>query len=385
MKVTIISPFYPGREAPDAVAQYGGVERQLARLAQELAAQGVDVTMLSTASSSHTRKVGGVRVTAVKRLAVAFRNPVAMIVPALLSTDGDVVHVPATYPGFSDLALLCARLMRKPCVLDLHFEPVLEGLLASVLTRLYMRTGARLFRRYDRVVVHSLSYAEKCDSVSCIDPDRLVCIPNGVDCNAFQPTRLETEHSSGDQHTPNVLFVGRLVPYKGVEVLLDAWPRVVRCLASARLIIVGSGPLQAALRERARRLRADIRFLGFVSDEELKNLYRSSDVTVLPSVNRQEAFGMTLLESMACGTPVVASGIPGVRDVALIGGKTVPPGNPEQLAAAIVDVVRDHQLPRGWALHDRVREQFSWPQIAARHLQVYESIVRNRADGEGKR
>jgi glycosyltransferase involved in cell wall biosynthesis len=384
MKVTIICPFYPGREAPDAAAHYGGVERQLARLAQELAAQGLDVTVLCTARSSHTQEVRGVRVRAVRRLAVVFRNPVAIIVPALLSTDGDVVQVPATYPGFSDLALLSARLGGKPCVLDLHFEPVFEGLLASALTRLYMLTGARLFRRYDRVVVHSPSYAQKCDSVSCIDSDRLVCIPNGVDCNAFQPIRLGTEHPSGDRHTPNVLFVGRLVPYKGIEVLLDAWPRVVRCLAGARLIIVGSGPLEAALRARALRLRADIRFLGFVGDEELRNLYRSSDVTVLPSVNGQEAFGMTLLESMACGTPVVASGLPGVRDIALIGGKTAPPGNPEQLAAAIVQVLQDHSLARGWTLHERVRERFSWPHIAAQYLQLYDSIVRAPAQAKGK-
>lgn len=384
MKVTIISPFYPGREAPDGAAHYGGVEIALARLAQELAAQGVDVTILTTARSSHVRTVGKVTVKAVKRLGVVFRNPVAFIGPVLLGTHGDVVHVAATYPGFSDLALLAARLQGTACVLDIHFEPVFEAPLAALLTHIYMRTGARLFRHYDRVLVHSRSYVPRCVSLRGLEPAHLVCIPIGVDCNVFQPTQPKEERKSWDQECPTVLFVGRLVPFKGVEVLLDAWPLVVRCLPRARLMIAGTGPLESKLRERAKRICTDIRFLGYVDHGELGTVYSGADVVVLPSVEPQESFGMTLLESMACGTPVVASDLPGVCDIASMGGKTSPPGDAVRLAAAIVDVVQDRNLARGWTLHERVREQFSWPQIAARHLQVYESILRNRADGEGK-
>jgi len=167
-----------------------------------------------------------------------------------------------------------------------------------------------------------------------------------------------------------LLFVGRLVPYKGLDVLF-------RALAILRppqpLFVIGDGPLRKDLEALARQLRLDVRFLGHVKDEELPMYYRGARLTILPSVNRQEAFGIALVESMACGTPVVASALPGVADVARVGGLVAPPGDAHGLAQQ-VGAALEGTLDRGRKLAQRVHTLFSWDAVAARMESIYAQV-----------
>jgi glycosyltransferase involved in cell wall biosynthesis len=177
-----------------------------------------------------------------------------------------------------------------------------------------------------------------------------------------------------------VLFVGRLVPYKGLDVLLHALHRHPVHLP---LVIAGDGPQRRALESLAAQLGVRTRFLGRVSDQELPDLYRNAALTVLPSVNRQEAFGISLLESMACGTPVVASDLPGVAQLARLGGIVAPPGNAGVLGLQLRRALDSDTIHRGHALADPIHQGYSWEAVTDRLETVYHEVLASRTCRDG--
>ena len=140
-------------------------------------------------------------------------------------------------------------------------------------------------------------------------------IPNGIDFPRFN-TRYPPLEELADGR-PTVLFVGRLEKRKGLRFLLRAWPMVLKRQPEARLVVVGRGrPLEGYKRFAARQGWAptDVVFAGYVSAEDLPRYYQACDVFCAPNTG-QESFGIVLLEAMAAGAPIVASDIPGYRDV----------------------------------------------------------------------
>jgi rhamnosyl/mannosyltransferase len=180
------------------------------------------------------------------------------------------------------------------------------------------------------------------------------------------------------QGDPLILFVGRLVYYKGVSVLLDA----LGALRRGRLAIVGTGPLEGELAAQARALGlADrVAFLGDVSDTRLRTLYKRCRFLVLPSVARSEAFGMVQLEAMAAGRPVIStdlrSGVPYVNQNQRT-GIVVPPANAVALSAAMQLLLDDQRYADqlGQAAQDRVLSEFSVDGVVDAHVALYRSVI----------
>jgi len=198
-------------------------------------------------------------------------------------------------------------------------------------------------------------------------------IPYGIDSLKFQNPDPAAVSAIREKFGPKlVLMVGRLVYYKGVEHAVRAMTRI-----GANLLIIGEGPLNQSLQQQARELGVADRifFLGKV-DGSIVPYYHASDVFILPSIARSEAFGIVQLEAMACGRPVVntqlASGVP---FVSIDGetGITVPPGSPEALAAAVNRLLAEPALRNayGRAALRRVRDQFSLELMVRRTLEVY--------------
>ncbi|HUR67794.1 MAG TPA: glycosyltransferase family 4 protein [Candidatus Thermoplasmatota archaeon] len=355
MRVTIVSPYDP-RPAPggDPLGLRGGVEEALDRCASGLAARGHDVTIVCSApSDAVATDADGVRVVRVRRRGALFRVPLAPLwrhVPA----DAQLVHVPATYPGVSDAIPWRERRSGRAVVVDHHFDVQGTSLAMRAAAALHGATLARAELAATRVVCKSADYAARSPFLSRVPRERLDVVPNGVDVDAFPLSQ---------RRTPDILCVGRLVPYKGVHTLLAAMPRI-HAETGARLTVVGDGPERARLHTLAARLRAPVHFRGRVTAAELPILYGSHRLTILPSANGQEAFGIALLESMATGTPVVASDLPGVREVASLAGAVAPANDAEALARAVVRAWRE---PRAFGspgeIRARVAERYAWPRV----------------------
>lgn len=181
-----------------------------------------------------------------------------------------------------------------------------------------------------------------------------------------------------------LLFVGRLVERKGLQHLLPALARL-RARHDVRLEVVGTGPLDGALRQQAGTLGlADaVRFHGFVDARELARRYASAHAFVLPAVRDSkgdvEGLGVVLVEAGAHGLPLVASESGGIVDVVRDGetGLLVPPGDEQALAAAIQRLIQDPALGRrlGAAARDHVAAEFSWPAIVERLMTVYRRVT----------
>jgi len=193
-------------------------------------------------------------------------------------------------------------------------------------------------------------------------------IPNGV----LVPEQAD---AGGRDHT--VTFAGRHEPRKGLQVLLQAWPRI-RERTGARLQVVGADPL--AVRLLLTRLRVpddgiDVR--GFLTQEELTDTLRSTKALVAPSLGG-ESFGMVLTRAFACATPVVASDIPGYRDVMTPDTAiAVRPDDPTALADGVEELLADEgrRASMGAAARALAVERYSWSDIARRLEEVYDRVV----------
>jgi phosphatidylinositol alpha-mannosyltransferase len=204
-------------------------------------------------------------------------------------------------------------------------------------------------------------------------------IPNGVDLRLFAHAVPLARWQDGH---PNILFVGRLEPRKGLLHLLKAFRMVRRAGCDCRLLVVGAGPLEREARRyvMTRRL-GGVEFLGRVSDQEKLQLFKTADVFVSPATGR-ESFGIVLLEAMAAGTAIVCSDIHGYKGVVRRDEQAllVPPGDHRQLAQAILRLVGDAELRARLQESGLVRvQEFGWDRIAARVEAYYGFVIRRLA------
>jgi phosphatidylinositol alpha-mannosyltransferase len=273
----------------------------------------------------------------------------------------DVVHVHA--PLTPVLPLMAIHHAAGPVVgtFHTHFHP---GLLFRL-----MRGG--LQRYLDRLDA-ALAVSRACLSAF---EDRLRAdfriIPNGVDVDMFSRGRRLRAY---DDEKLNVLFVGRLEPRNGLDRVLAAFARAHRHIP-ARLLILGDGPLMPRYRAMVpEELEDDVVFAGRVL-EDRPDWYATADVYCAPT--RIASFGVTLLEAMAAGRPVLASDIDGYREVLQNGaeGELLPPDDPEAWARALVRLA--HEPARAAAHGERGRAtalRYAWPVVTRDILQVYRSI-----------
>ena len=209
-------------------------------------------------------------------------------------------------------------------------------------------------------------------------PGRIAVVHCGLDHERFRPGAPKAER-------PTVAFLGRLRKYKGVGVLLEAFARVAGEKPDAELSIVGDGPYRSALEAHAKRLgiASRTRFHGFVPAAEKVALLSAAHVSVCPSP--KEGWGLTVVESNACGTAVVASRSPGLVDSVKDGvsGLLVPHGDVDALASAILRVLDDRAL-RGRLEEDGLAwaATFTWDRCANEAFDVLErALVGETAGG----
>lgn len=228
-----------------------------------------------------------------------------------------------------------------------------------------------------------VSQAMRQNFIACgVDHEKVSVISMGVDLkNLFVPG-IEAGRSNDE-----ILFVGRLVEVKGVDVLLKAMSKVLQKRPDIHLTIAGDGPLERRLKELAESLGIvdRIDFFGMVPQASLPNLYRRAALSVFPFVKTrsgvQEGFGLVVLEAMGCKCPVIAGDLPAIHDsiVHEKSGLLVDPGNAEALAGTVLRALHDKDLCLRMAERARkyATEHYDWEIITEKYKDVYIMVLKH--------
>jgi phosphatidylinositol alpha-mannosyltransferase len=366
----------------------GGVTEHVAHLAEQFMARGHQVHILAPSSDDETEPpmVGGAQMHRIGRVTSVPANGsiarIALLIrywrtkKLLLEHQFDVIHLheplmPAlpwtVLHNSASTNVGTFHAYRKKPLTYLYGKPFLRGFFNKLHGHIAVSPSAREF------VGEYFS-----------NPDYRI-IPNGIDFTRFNtPQPLIERFMDG---RPNVLFVGRLEKRKGLRFLMRAWSLVRERCPEARLIVVGSGrPLEGYRRFAAKQGWSDddVHFAGYVSATELPRYYQMATIFCAPSTG-QESFGIVLLEAMAAGAPIVASDIPGYRDVLVPNedGVLVPPEDREALAAALSGLLLNPgQRQRMVRAGQRKARDYDWPQVAQQVLRYYGETLERRAELE---
>ena len=349
----------------------GGMETHLQYLvSHQSSLLSVEVVVANDRFVTQTEVVDGARITRVASFGTLASQPICPGLPWRMAGRGEtMVHLHLPNPWAAQAYLMSGH---KGILIVTHHSDTLGR---RHLRRFVEPSVRRVMKRAKAIIVTSKRYLENSEELAGFH-DKCHIVPLGIDVEAFKAESLEEIRAIRAKYGPRLIVsVGRLVPYKGFEFLLQAMKNI-----DATLLLIGSGPLQEQLETAVERLgiAAKVHLLGHVGD--IVPYYRAAQMLVLPSVSRAESFGMVQLEAMACGIPVVNTELDsGVPEVSLHGvtGITVPPKDPQALSHAI-RILLDNAETRanyGQAAAVRVGEKFTARQMAESTLRVYESIL----------
>jgi glycosyltransferase involved in cell wall biosynthesis len=297
----------------------------------------------------------------------AVRTPLRQL---LRTQRFDIVHIHFLFPD-GLLMLLLPELRKLPIVVTVHGSdvPGFNPDRFALLHRLLFPVWRRVTRHVDRIVCPSRFLSGLLvKHAPWVDP---IIVPNGIDLDALRVDR---------PREMRILCVSRLLERKGVQDLMAAIS-LIKCSLQAH--VVGIGPYESELQKIATQMGERIRLLGWLDNgsSELRDLYETSEIFVFPS--SVENFPVVLLEAMAAGLAIVAADIPSCREVLGDAAVFVPVGDCAALACAIdrvaADAVWRQQLQR--AARRRLKENFGWPALAHRYLEIFEATRASHYSG----
>ncbi|MBU0981551.1 glycosyltransferase family 4 protein [Patescibacteria group bacterium] len=288
----------------------------------------------------------------------------------------DLLHAKQVYPQ----AVVGAKLKRKMGLplyvtvqnpLAYKEELVLKGVMKLLTPFLWVLGGAckRALRAADICGCVS-EYSEK--NAVKMGAKKTVRVPNGIDLSRF-------EFYSGKRNRFEIVTTSTLIPRNGIDTLVEAMPGVLGEYPSAKLKIAGEGPMEAQLRARVKQLKIakNVDFLGTLRHSEIPELVREAHVYCRPS--RFEGFGVSFIEAMALGTPVVTCPVGGIVDFVTDGetGMLVPPDDAKDLSRAIRFVFEHEEATMAIVkkARDLVEERYEWKRIAGLVENAYEKIL----------
>ena len=369
-----------------------GVVNSVESLAEQLRARGHDVYWFAPRIPRGAELQG--RVFFMPSLPLPARTEYRLTVPlvarrnkARFLSQCDVIHSHSLFVTGWMASYYARRRFRVPLVFTYHtlldsythYSP-LGSRLTAQLTRELTRTYANAA---DAVIVPTQTVAKRLRKVGVTAP---ICIvPTGIDIEGFRRAdpavaQVTRQRYGIPEDAPLVLLVSRLALEKNIPFLFEAFKTVRAALPEARLLLLGSGPLEGELRSQVRDegLEQAVTFAGAVPYAEMPAVYASADVFAFPSVT--ETQGLVLAEAFAAGLPVVAVENPQTRDVfgTQLAGEIV--SDPVAMARAIIAFLTDERLRAAAAVHARAAAAtFDAKATAGRALAVYEAVVANRA------
>jgi len=373
---------------------YSGLTIYTERLARALAARGHQVTVLTSRFDPQLPLKEVQDGVTIIRPWVLMRISKGVIMPAMpywawkLIHQADVVNAHVPQPDAAVIALI-GRLFKKPVILTYHCDLRLPGglmhYLANQGSHLTNHIAASLA---DMIVTNTHDYAEHSPFLA---PNlrKIIAIPPPIELAQITAQNLADFRARYDIREGQRIIgmAARLATEKGVEYLVEAIPAVLKTHPNSRVLFAGQhlGVLGEELyAQKLAPLINDLgvhwSFLGILPPKEWAAFFHSAEVTVLPSINSTESFGMVQVEAMTCGKPVIASDLPGVRQPVLTTGMgvVVAPADAQALSRALIDILNHPNGFQGDPI--AVRKRFAPDTIAEEYEQLFLSLIDARAE-----
>lgn len=362
----------------EAPPEIGGMGKSALRQVAGLRARGIDAKLIAPEIHDAAQEASFV-----KRLPYVWRIGNASTLNAWREAveHADLIHLHYPFYGTGEFVLLGSATL-PPIVVTYHMDATASGLRGMLfrLERFFFQSV--MLKRAKKILVSSFDYAKHSTVAGIFRrmPDVFVEHPFGIDTHAFSPGPAMRTRFSVPDGAPCFLFVGGLDTahaFKGVDILLQA----LALIPDAHLLLAGDGDLRPRYEEQAQisGIASRVHFLGKVDETTLVDAYRTVDALAFPSTSSAEAFGLVALEAQACGTPVVASDLPGVRTVVKDGvtGFLAPVGDVERLADRLRQIATDHSLRQRMSV-EAVKHASGYSHEAHIDglLRVYQDILR---------
>ncbi|MFZ9883532.1 MAG: glycosyltransferase family 4 protein, partial [Candidatus Limnocylindrus sp.] len=371
MKIGIVTPY--------AYPMPGGVNDHVGSLYRVLRARGHDVRIITSSHGLQKASEGDI-IRVGKGFSVPFNGSMGTItlsptylaqMRAILERERfDVLHYHEPFVPF--LSLVTLTLSTSVNIGTFH---AFGGLSISY------EFGKRMLGHYAGKLHGRISVSPAARHfISRYFPGEYKIVPNGVEPGRYQRAVPIARYRDG---VPNILFVGRMEPRKGLIHLLRAFRKLQRDGVRARLLLVGTGPGEREARRYVlTRQLEDVEFLGRVPEGQKAQLFKTADIYVSPATGR-ESFGIVLLEAMSAGAPIICSDIHGYRGVVRRerDGILVEPGNADALAASIRRLIDDPQLRAQLSRAGEERAQlFTWERVGQAVEEYYGFVIRRLAE-----
>ena len=362
-------------------AHMSGTDRYYQDLIRELPALGIGVRgMVVGEPAQIDDPILGVESFAAEgsRRLVRVRGARRVAARLLPGTDLVVSH------GVPHVFYVIDRLGNRPFVAHFHGPWASEGKEegASGVTTFTRRVQeAIVYRRAQRYITLSRAFADTLQREYAVDPDHVRVIPGGVDLGRFTvnvDVAIARARFGWPTGRPIVLATRRLEPSKGIAAFVDAIARVRAEVPNVLAIVTGTGSLAESLRARvaALELGDHVRFLGHVASDDLPLMYRAADFSIVPS-NAWEGFGLSVLESLACGTPAIVTPVGGLPEVVrdLSPALILRDASTDAIAAGLLTALKDRSTIPSDAACERYARGFAWTSIARRVADVYREVA----------
>jgi glycosyltransferase involved in cell wall biosynthesis len=298
-----------------------------------------------------------------------------------LAKKVDLIHTYAYPVFFSDASCYVASRMKIPLVLDWVIDPrqsptYRQSILARAITDLYFEvSGRRVFKKASAIVVPSVSY-KKYLANHHIPQEKAKVVPCGIDTDFFTPSLVLKDFTKARGF--DILYVGRINDQKGFDILLQAFPFVLRKHPETTLTVIGlcdQPHFWRRIQRYLKQVEAHVRFLGNLTSDQLRDHYRKADLLVFPS--RYESFGMVPLEAMSCGTPVVGTPVGVVTDSIREAGILVRSEDSRSLAEALNKLLSNSELRAELSkkASEIVSRKYNWDEAITKYEAIYRSCI----------
>ncbi len=365
----------------DPVLGGGTVERTV-QISRELARSGNDVVILSTdigLSEEYIKSIDGVKIIALPCMVKRFYFP-RFSYRAIKEqvAKSDVIHLMGHWTFVNALIYCVARQLKKPYVVCPAGALPIYGR-SRIIKQLYnLIIGKAIIRNASACIAIAVNEEAHFKSYG-IDAQKISFIPNGVNGDDFkikEKNDFRKKYNLGAY--PFVLFMGRLNPIKGPDLLLQAFCGAEEKLGGCHLVFAGpDGGILAELKNTAARssLQDRVHFVGYIAGEDKATAYQEAEFLVIPS--RQEAMSIVVLEAGISGKPVLITDQCGFNDIAVVGGGIVVTASVKGIQEGLEVMLKDtdRRQAMGWALKAYVEQHFTWKIMVEKYLKLYRTLL----------